>query len=119
MEMKKILPSRFPEPFLCFRQPSDLQQISHINKKVTLASQLSPFFSLASLLHSSVPCGHLYEALGRLHDLVGGEGLLHLPVLVHLMDALRHRDGHLLGRHPIVLPFCLVMMEKYQQEIEV
>lgn len=67
------------------------------------------FFLLA--LRSSVLCGHLFEGLHWFHNLVGGEGLLHLSVLVHLMDALCHCDGHLLSGHPIVLPFCLLTVQ--------
>lgn len=86
----KIFPQKH-HPFTCFT--------SHL-----------PFFFgfFQSPLHSGVLCGHLFEAFHGFHNLVGGEGLLHLPVLVHLMDALCHCDGHLLGRHPIVLPFCLM-----------
>lgn len=64
-------------------------------------------FLYGFLLLSGVLCCHLFERLHGFHHLVGGEGLLHFAVLVHLMDALRHRDGHLLGRHPIVLPLGL------------
>lgn len=72
-------------------------------------SQL-PIISLASFAFTCTQvflCGHLLSALHRLHDLVGGERLLYLLVLVYLVDALGHCDGHLLGRHAIILPFCL------------
>lgn len=57
-------------------------------------------------LHSGVLCRHLFDSFHWFHDLICREGLLHLPVLVHLVDALGDCNGHLLGRHPIVLPFC-------------
>lgn len=85
--------------------------------KDTDESYASPLFfdppSLISLASPTVTCTQvflccrLFPGLHGLHDLVGGEGLLHLLILVHLVDALGHRDGHLLGGHAIVLPFCL------------
>lgn len=64
-------------------------------------------------LHSGVLCRHLFDSFHWFHDLICREGLLHLPVLVHLVDALGDCNGHLLGRHPIVLPFCLLMENKW------
>lgn len=60
------------------------------------------------LWRSGVLRRHLFDTFHWLYDFVRREGLFHLPVLVHLMDALCHRDSHLLGRHAIVLPFCLL-----------
>lgn len=64
-------------------------------------------FGSSPSLPSGVLSCHLLERVHGFHYLVGREGLLHLAVLVHLVDALRHRDGHLLGRHAIVLPLGL------------
>lgn len=60
------------------------------------------------ILPLSLPCGCVVKGFYRFHDLIRGEGLLlDLSTPVHLSDALRHRDGDLLGGHPVVLPLGL------------
>lgn len=64
---------------------------------IWIAATFNPFGFVHCHLHSGVSVWSPVSALHGLHDLVGGEGLLHHLVLDHLVDALGRCDCHLLG----------------------